>query len=174
MCSEKFKIGDVISVIDDTIQGKISSIEADIISIEDENGFIRTYKSNEIVLQNANLYENIKIPKKKNKIKQTHLKVSKKVTPLEVDLHIHQITRSNRYLNSSAMLQRQLAVVKSKLQYAIKHHISKVIFIHGVGQGVLKAEIIKLLQNYPVEINDASYQKYGKGATEIYIYKSKL
>jgi dsDNA-specific endonuclease/ATPase MutS2 len=47
-----------------------------------------------------------------------------------------------------------------------------VIFIHGIGEGVLKRELQYLLKKYPVDFYDASYQKYGLGATEVYIYQN--
>ena len=50
--------------------------------------------------------------------------------------------------------------------------VQKVVFIHGIGDGVLKNELHYLLKKYPVEIMEASFQKYGQGATEIYIYQN--
>ena len=45
-------------------------------------------------------------------------------------------------------------------------------FIHGVGEGVLRTELEFLLGRYPnVAFYDAEYAKYGVGATEVYIYQ---
>jgi dsDNA-specific endonuclease/ATPase MutS2 len=70
------------------------------------------------------------------------------------------------------MLNLQIDTAKRKLEYAIQKRISKVVFIHGVGEGVLKSELQFLLQKYPVKYYDASYQKYGLGATEVYIFQN--
>ena len=35
-----------------------------------------------------------------------------------------------------------------------------------------KSELQRLLGNYPVKYYDASYKKYGLGATEVYIYQN--
>ena len=52
--------------------------------------------------------------------------------------------------------------------------IQKVVFIHGVGEGVLKLELEYLFKRYDnLKFYDANYQKYGLGATEVYIYQSK-
>ena len=48
-----------------------------------------------------------------------------------------------------------------------------IIFIHGVGEGVLKNELHYLFGRYPVRFYDASYKKYGLGATEVYVYQNQ-
>lgn len=70
------------------------------------------------------------------------------------------------------MLNIQLETAKRKLEFAIKKRISKIVFIHGVGEGVLKSELVRLFKNYPVKFYDASYKKYGLGATEVYIFQN--
>jgi len=48
------------------------------------------------------------------------------------------------------------------------------VFIHGIGEGVLKAELEYLFRRYGnLKYYDADYQKYGRGATEVYIFQSK-
>jgi hypothetical protein len=58
---------------------------------------------------------------------------------LEVDLHINQLIKSTRGLDNYDMLNLQLDTAKSKIEFAISKRISKVVFIHGVGEGVLNA-----------------------------------
>ena len=176
MKSEKFKIGNKIAVLDDTIQGVIISIVGNNIELEDENGFVYTYKENEIVLVDDELFTNLKVKIKDKSIseKRKNIIKAKNESVLEVDLHIHQITKSNKYLSNTDMLLKQITHAKIKLNFAINNNITKIVFIHGVGQGVLKTELHLLLKSYPVQINDASYRKYGKGAMEVYIFKSKI
>ena len=69
------------------------------------------------------------------------------------------------------MLTLQLNTAKKQLEYAIVKRFSRIVFIHGVGEGV-KRELQYLLRKYPVDFYDASYQKYGLGATEVYIYQN--
>ena len=91
---------------------------------------------------------------------------------MEVDLHIHQLTRSVKGMSNFEMLSIQLDTAKKRLEFAIKKRIPRVIFIHGVGEGVLKIELESLLSKYPVDIYPASFQKYGFGATEVYIFQN--
>ena len=176
MNNSKINIGDRISVIDDITKGVVVSTNNDLFQVKDNDGFLHFYKANEILKVKDDLFHNIKI-KPKEKTTQTHSKqkiLVKKETFLEVDLHIHQITHSNKHLSNTDMLQKQVLHAKSKLKFAVKNNIKKIIFIHGKGKGVLKAALLDLLKNYPVKINDASYKKYGQGAMEVSIYKSKL
>lgn len=171
----KFNIGDLVSVINDTIKGKVVSIELNIVNVEDENGFIYPFKSNELILFKEDIFLNINIIAKEktnnNKVRKS-IKINNN-SLLEVDLHIHQITDSNRFMSNTHMLQKQLSHARAKLNYAINNNIQKVVFIHGVGKGILKTELLKLFKNYPLKVEQASFKKYGQGATEVYIYKSK-
>ena len=47
------------------------------------------------------------------------------------------------------------------------------VFIHGVGEGVLKEELNTLLNRYNnVEYYDADFKTYGLGATEVRIFQN--
>jgi hypothetical protein len=47
------------------------------------------------------------------------------------------------------------------------------VFIHGIGEGVLKLELDYLFGRYNyVKFYDADYKQYGLGATEVYIYQN--
>ena len=92
---------------------------------------------------------------------------------MEVDLHINQLVKSSRGMSNHEMLNLQLDTARHKLEFAIRKRIQKVVFIHGVGEGVLKMELEYLLGRYAnVKFYDADYQKYGLGATEVYILQN--
>jgi hypothetical protein len=55
----------------------------------------------------------------------------------------------------------------------MEKRISRIVFIHGVGEGILKEELGYLLRRYDnLRYYDAEYQKYGLGATEVYIFQN--
>ena len=59
------------------------------------------------------------------------------------------------------------------MDFAIRKRIQKLVFIHGVGEGVLKSELDFLLGRYDnLKFYDADYQKYGVGATEVYFFQN--
>ena len=73
-------------------------------------------------------------------------------------------------MNNHDILTYQLETARKQLEFAIRKRIQRMVLIHGVGDGVLKAEIDFLLGRYSnISFQDANYQKYGLGATEIYI-----
>ena len=131
-------------------------------------------KFNERVLEQATDINNPLLKEKitTEKTKKSNFIKDKNEIILEVDLHINQLIKSTRGLDNYDMLNLQLDTAKSKIEFAISKRISKVVFIHGVGEGVLKAELQSLLNRYPVKFYDASYKKYGLGATEVYVYQN--
>jgi len=92
----------------------------------------------------------------------------------EIDLHIGELVEDYYLLDNAEMLKIQIDYFVKCLESAFINKISKLIFIHGVGNGVLKNEIIKVLKNYEnLHYFDASLAKYGVGATEVYINHNK-
>lgn len=86
----------------------------------------------------------------------------------ETDLHIHELIDDFERLSHGEILEIQLKHFHAFMKKAIRSKIRRVIIIHGVGTGRLKAEIQAASLKYPViSVHDASIKKYGKGATEI-------
>jgi len=86
---------------------------------------------------------------------------------VEIDLHIHQLIDDTRGLSNADMLKLQLDTFRKEMDKAIATGVKKIVFIHGVGDGVLKNELRRELQRkyakYPYQ--DASFREYGFGAT---------
>jgi dsDNA-specific endonuclease/ATPase MutS2 len=94
---------------------------------------------------------------------------------MEVDLHIEKLVQNFRGMSNFDILNMQMDTVKHKLEFAIKNRLPKMVLIHGVGEGVLKAELDFLLGRYDnITFQDANYQKYGLGATEVYFIQKKM
>ncbi len=95
----------------------------------------------------------------------------------EIDLHIESIIENSMLYNENPsdldpiqILQIQLQHFERCLDEAIRLKLRSLVFIHGVGIGKLKSELKKILNNYPdVHYMDASSQKYGSGAIEVWI-----
>jgi len=87
----------------------------------------------------------------------------------EFDLHIEKLVKNFRGMSNYEILTLQSETAKRHIEFAIKNRIPKIVFIHGVGEGVLKAELDFMLARYDnISFQDANYQKYGVGATEVY------
>ncbi|WP_439131323.1 Smr/MutS family protein [Polaribacter sp.] len=178
----RLEIGNKVAVLDDVIKGIVTNINGDEISIKSDDGMIFNFSASELVKIGKDQYElskfsDINNPLLKDKLstqkpKKSHFVKDKNEVILEVDLHINQLIKSTRGLDNYDMLNLQLDTAKRKIEFAIAKRISKIVFIHGVGEGVLKGELLRLLNKYPVKYYDASYKKYGLGATEVYIYQN--
>jgi len=90
---------------------------------------------------------------------------------MEVDLHIENLLDTHRGMSNGEIIMVQLNVFEKSLRRAMSKRFRKIVFIHGVGQGVLRSEIRRLLADcYPnTEFYDADYLKYGIGGTEVLI-----
>ena len=89
----------------------------------------------------------------------------------EVDLHINELIDYSEGMSNSEILQIQLDRFHFVIEQNKKNKGKKIVFIHGVGNGVLKNEIRKLLERKYKGLNyqDASFREYGFGATMVII-----
>lgn len=96
-----------------------------------------------------------------------------KLLPLiEVDLHIDSLVDTTAGMENKDMLQLQLDTVRNTMKENFKRKGQKIVFIHGKGDGVLRKAVRDLLKKeYPkCEMQDASFQEYGFGATLVTIH----
>ncbi len=175
--------GDLVEVLDDTLVGTVIQILDDKIII-DSDGFTLSFLPDQLVkvsqrpldisLSNLGPYEEKKLSKRYTTPRAA--KKQRKIPPMEVDLHIEKLVGSTKGMDNHAMLDLQLETAKRQLEFAIRKRIQRMVFIHGVGEGVLKQELIYLFKRYEnIRFYDADYQKYGLGATEVSIaQKAKL
>ncbi|MCB9184058.1 MAG: Smr/MutS family protein [Flavobacteriales bacterium] len=92
----------------------------------------------------------------------------------EVDLHLHEIVEDERRFSDGEKLEYQMRFFERALESAIRNGKRKLIVIHGVGEGVLREEVRKMLQYYEgVQFHDADMRRYGSGATEVIILRHR-
>lgn len=179
MSNKNFSIGDKVELIDDDVAGRVVKVETDEVTFETTDGFemkvpatllVKTDSDLEIDFEDEGLIKKLKSDLSPNTPRPSQ-KPKRQQPAMEVDLHIHQLTDKTTHLSNFEMLNMQLEHSRKKIEFAISKRIKRIVFIHGVGQGVLKAELQTLFRRYDkIEFYDADYQKYGLGATEIYIY----
>lgn len=95
-----------------------------------------------------------------------------KLLPLiEIDLHINSLVDTLSGMENKDMLQLQLDTVRKTMQEHSRRKGQKIVFIHGKGDGVLRKSVRDLLKKeyQKCEIQDASFQEYGFGATLVTI-----
>ena len=172
------KVGDLVSIIDEDAKGRISQLKANnIVVVADDDGFELEYT----------LVELIKIEEKregqydrsvetsdhgKDRVQRKLSPVRHKKDVVEVDLHIEELVDDHRGWSNADILLYQLEKFEKVLSAAFQTGKRKMVVIHGRGDGVLRYEIRRKLQDYPgIEVHDGSYKTYGQGATEILLHK---
>lgn len=98
-------------------------------------------------------------------------KSSKPGDPIEVDLHIDSLLDSTAGMSSANILNYQIDTFRRVMDENLRNHGQKIVFIHGKGDGVLRHALTKEL-NYRYKgcrVEDASFARYGYGATEVTI-----
>ncbi len=178
-----FEVGDSVEGIDDTVKGVVIAIKSDEISIESDEGFVLDFHPSELVKMpdygsiRVTNYEVAQVKKEKElrpvRKPQTTKPKERNAPKMEVNIHIDQLVKSSKGLSNHEILNIQMETAKRQLEFAIRKRIQKIVFIHGVGEGVLREELYYLFRRYEnVKYYDADYQKYGLGATEVYIYQN--
>lgn len=175
-----FSKGDKVTVLDDAMDGIVVAANGDQITVLTTDGFEIKFAPKELLKISGDemkmglgttpvslILQEKEIPKPRSFVKE---KKSKKEIPvLEFDLHIEKLVKNFRGMNNYDILTLQTETAQRHIEFAIRNRIPKIVFIHGVGEGVLKAELDFLLGRYDqVSFKDGNYQKYGSGATEVY------
>lgn len=178
------KKGDKVSVLDDAISGVVTALKGNEVTIITPDGFELDFTRNELIVMDGSLSkrelarmdDSSVMSEKEHKKPGKTVRVKPKersLPPMEVDLHINQLLPKTRGMDNYEMLTVQLDTAKRQLDFAISKRIQKVVFIHGVGEGVLRTELEYLFNRYEnVKFYDADFQKYGRGATEVYIFQN--
>lgn len=111
--------------------------------------------------------KHVDTPKRKRIVskKQKHL-------PVVIDLHIDELVDTTAGMDNKAMLDLQLDTFHETMRQYMSKRGTKIVFIHGKGNGVLRKAIEKELRRKYAKchVQDASFQEYGFGATQVTIH----
>lgn len=173
----KFCKGDRVLILDDEFGGVVAFAKAEQITIITDDDIEITYHESELILDRSFKVDRVEVksevPVQKGKKRKISRKKAKEIPAVEIDLHIHHLVKSERGMDAYDKLNAQMDTARYKLEWALKERIPKLVFIHGVGAGVLKNELEFLFDRYSdIKYYDADFQKYGRGATEVYIYQN--
>ena len=188
----KIEVGNRVKILSEDFEGTIKTVISDTrVVITCTDGFDYEKSINEFVVVgegNAHIY-NVSDEDVLDKIKSSNisnwntkknlLSKYKSATSfslenrLEIDLHLEELVEFPQKLDDWQKLHTQMQHVKKCLNAAFNENIRSIVFIHGVGTGVLKTELINFLSNYDgIIIKDADFREYGRGATEVLIKNS--
>ncbi|MCM1076031.1 MAG: DUF2027 domain-containing protein [Bacteroides sp.] len=90
---------------------------------------------------------------------------------IEIDLHINELVDTTAGLSPADILNLQIDEFRRVMDANLKNKGQKIIFIHGKGEGVLRAAILKELNHRYKghDVQDASFREFGFGATQVTI-----
>ena len=127
--ARNMKIGDLVSVIDNDLKGKISAFKGNLVQIEDEHGFHYEIEKSKIVPQNPTIYKDISVVSKK----ENSTKISKKNQnkPQSIDLHFENLVKNPQEFESWERLMIQREKLIEKLEYCRNNNLKKLNIIHG-------------------------------------------
>ena len=173
----KFEIGDKVSVLDEAINGKVLSVSGREITIETSDGFEISYNDIDLIKTGSarlmtggpSVSSSGRYAADKQSVDRPASASRRPTSAIPIfDLHIEKLVKSHRHMTNTDILIFQTDTAKNHIEFAIRNRISKIVIIHGVGEGVLKSEIERLLRHYDrATSREASFSVYGQGAMEI-------
>jgi len=182
-----FKVGDTVKILDEHGEGVITKIISHSAAMVDLDGFDFEFElSNLIKVDGDNnivhkahekdfdhLIEDPKQANIKEVLQHIPIEVLDKLNTRgmpEIDLHIYELVDKPRDLTNSEMLAIQIQRLEHFIHNCIVQSVSEFVIIHGVGEGVLKTEVHKVLVSHGnIEFTEADFREYGAGATQAII-----
>lgn len=187
------QIGDKVKFLNESGEGTIVAIiDGGNVKVLAEDSFEYSYPISELIkvdeeeesleynLNRSEIFEKIRDDhrpqvghsNKSSISRQPKLDTSKINTKgvVEVDLHLEELVKNPSSVKEWQKIEIQIDYFRACMNEAIEKKISEIVFIHGKGQGRLKEELRAACSAYPgVEYHDADFNRYGFGATHIYI-----
>ncbi len=173
----KFKPGDRVQALDDALEGRVTGFRGRQVCFVTDDGF--EFEMAPEALVRLPERPGFSVPPGTAAAKESGSKPApsrkkgkkERFGPaLEVDLHAEKLLPDPRKIPAHELLDLQVETARRQLEFAMRKRIQRLVFIHGVGEGVLREELHTLLRRYEgLRYTDADYAAYGYGATEVYI-----
>jgi len=200
--SKEIKKGDKVRFLNEVGGGVVIDVFSDgTATVEGEDGFDMRYKLTELMLVMSSEDEmeayNNKLPdlasilaqdvdEKRQKAIQEQFDIKysnaratnqkRRGEHMVIDLHIHELVDDQSGLQDRTKLDIQLNHFERMMRIAGEQRVRRVVFIHGVGQGVLRHQIRSRLEMYypDCSVRDGNPREYGAGATEVLLGQSSF
>ncbi len=140
------KVGQSVVLMDSNLRGRIVGL-GKTVRIELEDGLVIEAAYGEFAVTDKTEIASLKETKVKAKKTGTASKRSTQTNPdgsLTIDLHIEAIP-GGRNIPKGQQLQFQMDIFRRVIRENLSHRGMKITFIHGIGDGILKAAIRKEL-----------------------------
>ncbi|HIG59201.1 MAG TPA: hypothetical protein EYQ21_07420 [Flavobacteriales bacterium] len=200
--SKEIKKGDKVRFLNEVGGGVVIDVFSNgTATVEGEDGFDMKYKLTELMLVMSSEDEmeayNNKLPdlasilaqdvdEKRQKAIQEQFDIKysnaratnqkRRGEHMVIDLHIHELVDDQSGLKDRTKLDIQLNHFERMMRIAGEQRMRRVVFIHGIGQGVLRHQIRSRLEMYypDCSVRDGNPRDYGAGATEVLFGQSSF
>jgi len=164
----QLRAGQSVVLMDSNLRGRIIRLGRTV-TIELEDGLVIESVYGEFAVTDKTEIESLKETKVKAKKSIAATKQTSQTNPdgsLTIDLHIEAIP-GGRNIPIGQQLQFQMEIFRKVIRQNLHHRGMKICFIHGIGDGILKAAIRKELDE--VHALRCSYSVGDPAVTIVYI-----
>lgn len=165
-----FKVGESVSLLQETGFYFILRINEPFAIVQDEHGFEYQVKLTTLIkrIPVSGSVVNKELNEATNTAKKQHA-----VSIPTLDLHATALGIDG--IPTNELLEKKLSHCRIFLNQCIEKRHTKVLIIHGVGEGVLKTAVRQLLQSKPgISFHDGNYSARGVGSTLVEIRLSEI
>ena len=167
-----FIIGEQVSILNETGSYKVIGIESTYLVIKDEHGFDRNVSRTMIAKSKPVITRNVVRKDQDSELSEGGRK-RKEMVPC-IDLHMESLLEvEDHQMSSFDKLNLQVKTFREFINLNLSKRKTKVLVIHGIGEGRLKSEIASLLNRPGYDMHDANYSPEGVGASYIEITLSR-
>ena len=191
-----FQTGQRVKFLNDVGSATVVRVDGSTVVVEDEDGFERSVSAAELMAApdpevEARQYgdtipdvaqllaqevgeKRMRELQKDFEVRYQHAQatnMARRDAHMEVDLHIHELVDDQRGLPDRAKLAIQMDHFDRMMDIAKREKLRRIVFIHGVGQGVLRHQIRTTLEQHHPDCTyrEGDPRKYGSGATEVWL-----
>ena len=166
----KFSKGDAVAFLNETGGGVvIEYTKQNKVKLLNDDGFVvESYEKDLVQQTKQQTYNNHLKNSTKDKQPKTLQSAQSDSKTITIDLHIESLTETTLGMDNQDILRLQISRFKQTMERGFEKKIRSIVFIHGVGEGVLKSEILLRLKQYEdISWHAAPMKKYGSGATKV-------
>lgn len=170
----EFKVGDKVRFLDQVGEGEVIGIvDEKTVTVMDDTGMDFDFPKSKLVLSGSRMADHRSYDQKpiqKVESAEKEYKVFDDDSINHVDVHAHRLVSNPEGYSKDHIVELQLTEVKKAIRKSIQKKAKSLVIIHGEGKGVVKKKVRRLLNELDEvkEVQDASYEKFGQGATEAF------
>lgn len=140
------KKGDIVTVLDENLDGTVISVQGTKVVFRDKHGFTHRYESKQLLIRDNDLYRNLNLERQPEP-QQPSIPKKQKKDALVLDLHFQKLVTDTATYDSFERLFIQQKTLLETLDFCRENKLKKLKIIHGIGDGTLQKMVYDTLRN---------------------------